>query len=88
MTYLLDTHTVLWFLEDDPQLPKNVSREIANIEHKCFVSIASLWETAIKIKLGKLTIKFPFEKQGMVENCTILSKDENFAGYPVKTVWK
>jgi PIN domain nuclease of toxin-antitoxin system len=62
MQYLLDTHTLLWFLQDDPQLPEKVSLEITNIENKCFVSIASLWEIAIKMKLGKLSIKFPFEK--------------------------
>ena len=60
MRYLLDTHTLLWFLQDDPQLPKKVSNEITNVENSCFVSIASLWEIAIKINLGKLSIKFPF----------------------------
>ncbi|SDW86745.1 PIN domain nuclease, a component of toxin-antitoxin system (PIN domain) [Hydrobacter penzbergensis] len=62
MQYLLDTHTLLWFLQDDPQLPKKISSRIRNIENNCFVSIASLWEIAIKIKLGKLSIKFPFER--------------------------
>jgi PIN domain nuclease of toxin-antitoxin system len=60
MRYLLDTHTLLSFLQDDPQLAEKVSNEITNIENSCFVSIASLWEIAIKINLGKLTIKFPF----------------------------
>lgn len=62
MQYLLDTHTLLWFLEDDPQLPEKVKKEIADIDNKCYVSIASLWEIAIKIRLGKLSIKFNFEK--------------------------
>ena len=62
MHYLLDTHTLLWFLDDDPQLPEKVKEEIININNNCFVSIASLWEIAIKVKIGKLTIKFPFEK--------------------------
>jgi PIN domain nuclease of toxin-antitoxin system len=60
MRYLLDTHTLLWFLQDDPQLPKKVSNEITNTDNTCYVSIASLWEIAIKINLGKLSIKFPF----------------------------
>ena len=59
MRYLLDTHTLLWFLQDDPQLPERVSKEILDIENRCYVSIASLWEIAIKINLGKLTINFP-----------------------------
>jgi len=62
MQYLLDTHTLLWFLEDDPQLPEKVKKEIINIDNNCFISIVSLWEIAIKIKLGKLIIKFPFER--------------------------
>lgn len=62
MQYLLDTHTLLWFLEDDPQLPEKVRKEIADIDNKCYVSIVSLWEIAIKIRLGKLSIKFHFEK--------------------------
>ena len=62
MRYLLDPHTLLWFLQDDPQLPEKVANEIANIENNCYVSIASLWEIAIKINLGKLTVKFPFVK--------------------------
>lgn len=59
---MLDTHTLLWFLQDDPQLPEKVGNEITNIENSCYVSIASLWEIAIKINLGKLNIKFPFVK--------------------------
>ncbi len=39
-----------------------MSNEITNIENKCYVSIASLWEIAIKLKLGKLSLKFPFER--------------------------
>lgn len=62
MRYLLDTHTLLWFLQDDPQLPEKVGNEITNVENSCYVSIASLWEIAIKINLGKLAIKFPFVK--------------------------
>jgi PIN domain nuclease of toxin-antitoxin system len=128
MQYLLDTHALLWFLEDDSQLPVKVSNEITNIDNKCYVSIASLWEIAIKINLGKLSIKFSFEKfasflsdndievlpiafdhltqlsslehhhrdpfdriiiaQCMVENLTILTKDQYFPNYPVKIMWQ
>lgn len=62
MQYLLDTHTLLWFLEDDPRLPQKVRKEIVNIDNNCFLSIASLWEIAIKIKVKKLMIEFTFEK--------------------------
>jgi PIN domain nuclease of toxin-antitoxin system len=49
MQYLLDTHSLLWFFEDDPQLPGKVRKEISDVNNKCFVSIASLWEISIKI---------------------------------------
>ena len=45
--YLLDTHTLLWFLRDSPQLSKK-ALEIITTENRVYVSIASLWEIAIK----------------------------------------
>ena len=61
MVYLLDTHTFLWFLEGSDQLSNKVKGEIKDIKNSCFISIASLWEIAIKSSLGKLNLKFPFE---------------------------
>ena len=62
MKYLLDTHALLWFLEDDLQLPDKIGKEIVNGNNKCFVSVASLWEIAIKLSIGKLSLGFPFKK--------------------------
>lgn len=59
MTYLLDTHTLLWFLENDPQLPTTTRLRIEETPN-IFVSIISLWEIAIKTNLGKLTLQIPF----------------------------
>lgn len=55
MSYLLDTHVLLWFLFDKEQLSDEVSRIIEN-ENKLYLSIASLWEIAIKQSIGKLSI--------------------------------
>lgn len=60
MNYLLDTHTLLWFLEDDEKLGDLAKSEIVNIENKCFVSIASLWEIALKVNIGKLELGISF----------------------------
>lgn len=57
MNYLLDTHALLWFLFDDPQLPQNTKDLICNSE-KIYVSIASLWEITIKRSIGKLNIHY------------------------------
>jgi PIN domain nuclease of toxin-antitoxin system len=52
--YLLDTHAFLWWAKDErllPDLPRSV---IANAGNRIFVSLASAWEIAIKISIGKL----------------------------------
>ena len=59
--YLLDTHTLLWFLRDSPQLSKK-ALEIITTENKVYVSIASLWEIAIKKSIGKLEFEHSIEK--------------------------
>jgi PIN domain nuclease of toxin-antitoxin system len=51
--FLLDSHTLLWFLLDDPQLSSAARDAIADAENQILVSPASLWEIAIKISLGK-----------------------------------
>ena len=62
MKYLLDTHTLLWFLKGDKKLSAKARQLIDNPNNKRFLSIASLWEIAIKVSLGKLTLDKPFEK--------------------------
>ncbi|MGD1866451.1 MAG: type II toxin-antitoxin system VapC family toxin [Phormidesmis sp.] len=59
MTYLLDTHALIWFLEDDSRLPEATRIQIETTP-SVFVSIVSLWEIAIKANIGKLTLSFPF----------------------------
>ena len=59
MSYLLDTHTLIWFLENDPRLPPPTRIQIETTP-TVFVSIVSLWEIAIKANIGKLTLSFPF----------------------------
>ncbi|EIC29737.1 MULTISPECIES: type II toxin-antitoxin system VapC family toxin [Methylomicrobium] len=56
MKLLLDTHILLWYLENDPKLPDTWKRYIEDRHNSIAVSIASLWEIAIKISLGKLEL--------------------------------
>ncbi len=60
MRLLLDTHVFLWWREDSPRLGAEARRAIAEAP-LCFVSAASAWEVAIKMRLGKLRIPGPFE---------------------------
>lgn len=62
MDLLLDTHAFIWFINGDDSLPDKVKDEIKDIRNKCFLSIASLWEIAIKTSLGKLELKSDFDK--------------------------
>jgi PIN domain nuclease of toxin-antitoxin system len=54
MAPLLDTQAFLWWVTDDPRLSKRASRAIAG--SACLLSVASCWEMAIKVSLGKLTL--------------------------------
>jgi PIN domain nuclease of toxin-antitoxin system len=127
MNYLLDTHTLIWFLNGDKLLSSKAKSIIENSKHNKFVSIASFWEIAIKLGLEKLefdgdiaeiielaennnfeilpisvkhTIEYkglefihrdPFDRmlviQAIVEDFTILTKDEYISKYKVKSDW-
>ena len=50
MKILLDTHTLIWALEDSPRLPLSVRDAILDENNQIYVSILSLWEIAIKHK--------------------------------------
>ena len=62
MAFLLDTHTFLWFVAGDNQLPELIRKKISNINESCFLSIASLWEIAIKKQIGKLDLNVGFDE--------------------------
>lgn len=54
MILLLDAHTVLWWLVDDPTLHPAARSAIADPSNDVLVSAASIWEISIKRALGKL----------------------------------
>jgi PIN domain nuclease of toxin-antitoxin system len=62
MSYLLDTHTFLWFLEGNKNLSSNARIIIENPNNTIFVSIASIWEIAIKTSLNKLKLSVNLEE--------------------------
>jgi PIN domain nuclease of toxin-antitoxin system len=61
MDLLLDTHTFLWFITGDNQLPDRIVKQIVDKENNCFVSIASIWEIVIKLSIDKLEVRGGFE---------------------------
>ncbi len=52
--FLLDTHTFIWLASDDPRLSERARSVLLDAEPQLFLSVASVWEMAIKISLGKL----------------------------------
>lgn len=61
MKLLLDTHVFLWFITGDSRLSSDARSLIEDMANDKFVSIASLWEIAIKFSLGKLTLSDDFD---------------------------
>ena len=55
MKLLLDTHTFLWFINDSPQLSAD-AKDLLESDVDLALSVASLWEIAIKASLGKLVL--------------------------------
>jgi PIN domain nuclease of toxin-antitoxin system len=61
MNLLLDTHTFLWFINNDNRLSLTAQEAIALPANDVYVSSASLWEIAIKCSIGKLTLTTAFD---------------------------
>jgi PIN domain nuclease of toxin-antitoxin system len=127
MELLLDTQPFIYFLNGDKKLSAGTIQEISDLNNTCYVSIASIWEIAIKLSLGKLKIhgefedigKFvrdneieilpihfshiqrlltldfhhrdPFDRiiiaQGIEEDLTLVTHDDIFKAYSIKTRW-
>jgi len=60
--YLLDTHTLLWIVEDSEKLGEKAKQLYLDNSNDIYLSIASLWEMAIKISIKKLDIQLSLSK--------------------------
>ncbi len=61
MKLLLDTHTFLWFMLNQPELSTTARDLIINPNNDILLSPASYWEIAIKISIGKYQLPGPYE---------------------------
>jgi PIN domain nuclease of toxin-antitoxin system len=59
MRLLLDTQVFLWFIEADPRLSTHAANVIGDPDNGRYLSVASVWEIAIKVKIGKLRLNAP-----------------------------
>lgn len=60
MKLLLDTHTLLWFVSDDPKLSSTAKSAIVDPANERWLSPISLVEIALKVRIGKLPLPVPF----------------------------
>lgn len=69
MTYLIDTHVLIWYVTGNVKLERKFIDEIQNPGNAVLLSKISLWEIAIKIGLEKLTmgISFPELEEYLIQ---------------------
>jgi PIN domain nuclease of toxin-antitoxin system len=59
---LLDTHTLLWSADDPSKLSPAADAALKDPANDLLLSAATVWELAIKVGLGKLTLSMPYRK--------------------------
>ena len=62
MRVLLDTHAFLWAITEDPRLSPLAQRIFLDRSNVLLLSAASLWEIAIKARIGKLPLPRPEDR--------------------------
>lgn len=65
MNALLDTHAFLWWVTDDARLSQRAAELLGDGENRIYLSVATVWEIAIKAGLGKL--RLPTDPQRFIE---------------------
>jgi PIN domain nuclease of toxin-antitoxin system len=74
---LLDTHVVVWWLEDADRLSRRASTLLANLDNSILISAAVGWELAIKVTLGK------FKPPSILDGLDRLIQQEAFSELPI-----
>jgi PIN domain nuclease of toxin-antitoxin system len=79
MKLLLDTHILLWYLDNNPKLPGKWKHCIEDRHNSIAVSMVSLWEITIKVSLGKL------ELQDDLTTVESILRQQGIAFMPIRT---
>lgn len=74
MTYLLDTHYLIWAITDTRKLSKKVKEIITNPENQIVVSTISFWEISLKNSLGKMQL-IGLSPENLPANCLQMGFD-------------
>jgi PIN domain nuclease of toxin-antitoxin system len=74
---LLDTHVVVWWLEDADRLSRRASTLLGNLDNSILISAAVGWELGIKVNLGK------FKPPSILDGLDQLMQQEAFSELPI-----
>ena len=74
MSYLLDTHYLVWAIADSKKISKKIKDLISDSEQQIFVSTISFWEVALKWSMGKMEIT-GFHPEDIPEICVKIGFD-------------
>ncbi len=72
MNLLLDTHALIWALENNPTLSEPARNAIIDGNNIVFVSAASVWEMSIKKAMGKLDVPDNLDEEIKLHRFTLL----------------
>ena len=74
MRLLLDTHALLWFAWDHPNLSTTARQLLVEPGNELLLSPATYWEMAIKVNVGKLILTAPFLDfiEGLITNLGLI----------------
>jgi PIN domain nuclease of toxin-antitoxin system len=62
MRLLLDSHALIWALDDPSRLSSSATIELRDLTNELLLSAATVWELAIKSGQGKLTLSLPYRQ--------------------------
>ena len=62
MNLLIDTHILIWYIAGNPKLNSTMTDLLEPTENDISISVASLWEIAIKVGKGKLDLGIEFHE--------------------------
>lgn len=61
MRILLDTHAFLWWIDESERLSRKARDCLFDPKHHFFLSLASVWELAIKVRIAKINLSEPLD---------------------------
>jgi PIN domain nuclease of toxin-antitoxin system len=93
---LLDTRACLGWIQGGDGLSPAAKRTIAEVRNECWLSLASVWEMAITISLGKPRLPGDLDRflpeqllvaQALEDGFSVVSADRVFSKYNVRRIW-